>query len=755
MSKPNPDDNERILSTLLSNLPGMIYRANNNPHWTMNYVSEGAFGLTGYRPGDLVENLNISYGQLIHPEDKPGAWNQIQEALKHYSPYALTYRIIDASNIEKWVWEKGRGIFDENDQLLFLEGFIMDITEQKQAEEKLKNINNRLNVLINATPDMILFKDADNRWLEANAASLALFQLENVDYRGKTDAELARLTNPIFGPALLACQDGDEAAWQSESISREEAVIPQPDGAQRIYDVLKAPIYNENGAREGLVVFGRDITVQKKAQEELRISEQTYQGILGSVTEAVYVQDENGIFLDVNHAAEKMYGYEHGEIVGKAPEFLSAPGKNDFSQLQIATQKAYKGQPQRFEFWGKKKSGEIFPKEVSLTQGWYFGKKAVVAVARDITARKQAERSLQKRLSELEAFSMIDRTISSSFDLRIIFEVLLKQALNKLGVDAAAILLFDSDIQTLKYAAGQGFHSPNFDAIRIRPGQGFPGKAMLERRMISAANEKETRQDELFVRLWQSEGFRAYYSLPLIAKGQVKGVIEVFHRSELSVSPDWVSFFETLANQTAIAIDNAVMFENLQLTNMELAVAYDTTIEGWAYALELREGESSGHISRIINLTLGLAQALGVPFNDLVSLRHGALLHDVGKMVIPDKILLKKGPLSRSERKIIEQHPVVAYNMLSRINYLKNSLHIPHYHHEKWDGSGYPEGLTGKQIPYHARIFAIVDVWDALTNDRPFRKAWDREDALAYVRGQAGKHFDPQIVEAFLRVYNQ
>lgn len=754
MANPDPTDNQRMLETLLSNLPGMVYRCKNDPNWTVEYASEGTYALTGYRPGDFINNRNIAYAQIIHPDDRQQVWEQIQEAVRHYSPYALIYRIIDASNIEKWVWEKGRGIFDNNDQLLFLEGFIMDITEQKRAEENLRTINTRLEVLINATPDMILFKDAESRWLEANAASLALFELERVDYQGKTNTELATLTNPIYTPALVKCQKSDEAAWASGRVGREEEVIPQPGGNQKIYDVLKAPIIDENGVREGLVVFGRDITEQKKAQEELRISEQTYQGILGSVTEAVYIQDKNGVFIDINHAAEKLYGYEQAEVIGKNPLFLSAPGKNDFEKINELIKKAYAGQPQRFEFWGRKKNGEIFPKEVSVSQGWYFGKKAIIAVARDITIRKQTEQALQKRLSEMEAFSLIDRTISASFDLKTTFEVLLKQAMAKLGVDAAAIMLFDPDMQSLKYAAGQGFYTQNLENVALRPGQGFPGKAMLERRLVSAVGKRELYNNNWFAKLWLDEDFQSYYGIPLVAKGQVKGVLEVFHRSELVASPDWISFFETLSSQTAIAIDNTGMFERLQHANMELALAYDATIEGWAHALELREGESPGHISRIIDLTIELAQSLGLPSSDMIFLRRGVLLHDIGKMGIPDKVLLKKGPLTRAERKIIEQHPIIAYNLLSRIDYLKQSLNIPLYHHEKWDGSGYPEGLAGRQIPYHARIFAVVDVWDALTNDRPQRKAWSHEEALNHIREQSGKHFDPQIAEAFLRLMN-
>ena len=498
-----------------------------------------------------------------------------------------------------------------------------------------------------------------------------------------------------------------------------------------------------------MIVFGRDITERKKAEEQLRISQETYQGILGSITETVYVQDQNGAFLDVNLAAQTMYGYDREEFIGRTSEFLSAPGKNNLEKIKEMVDRAYQGQPQQFDFWGIKKDGEIFPKEVNLTQGWYFGQKAVIAVARDTTARKRAEQVLYKRLAELEALRTIDRAITSSFDLRITLDILLKQAIHKLGVDAVAILMMDPDSQDMKYIMSQGFRYADLETVQIRPGQGFAGQIMLERRLLQITDQQAIENDKAFTK---GSEFSAYYGVPLIAKGQMKGILEIFHRTNQAHDPDWMNFLETLANQTAIAIDNSQMFDILQHKNLELAFAYDATITGWARALELREGESSGHSERITELTIELAKELGLSKNTLITIRQGVLLHDVGKMGIPDKILLKKGKLTSRERKIVEQHPKISYEMLSKIDYLKQALAIPHYHHEKWDGTGYPDGLVGQQIPLVARIFAVIDVWDALTNDRPYRKAWSHAEALEYIREQRGKHFDPEITDSFLKL---
>jgi putative nucleotidyltransferase with HDIG domain len=192
----------------------------------------------------------------------------------------------------------------------------------------------------------------------------------------------------------------------------------------------------------------------------------------------------------------------------------------------------------------------------------------------------------------------------------------------------------------------------------------------------------------------------------------------------------------------------------LQTSNKDLKAAYDSTISGWSRALELRDLETKGHSHRVVKLSILIAQRLGINGMELVDIRRGALLHDVGKMGIPDNILLKPGRLDVSERNVIEQHPLMGYEMLKSIPFIKNSLDIPLYHHERWDGLGYPKGLKAEDIPLPARIFAIADVWDAMTSDRPYREALDKRMVLDYIQSQSGKHFDPKIVAAFLEIVN-
>ena len=247
----------------------------------------------------------------------------------------------------------------------------------------------------------------------------------------------------------------------------------------------------------------------------------------------------------------------------------------------------------------------------------------------------------------------------------------------------------------------------------------------------------------------------AYYGVPLVAKSQVKGVLEIFHRAPLSVDGEWVAFLETLAGQIAIAIDNLNLFINLEKSNAQLTLAYDATIDGLSRALDLRDRETEGHTQRVAELTVQLARAIGMSDAELVHVRRGALLHDMGKMGIPDAILLKPGKLTDEEWAVMHRHPQYAFDIFSSIDYLRPALDIPYCHHEKWDCTGYPRGLKGESIPLAARLFAIVDVWDALTSERPYRPAWSKERALAYIREQAGKHFDPRIVKIFLDILHK
>ena len=241
-------------------------------------------------------------------------------------------------------------------------------------------------------------------------------------------------------------------------------------------------------------------------------------------------------------------------------------------------------------------------------------------------------------------------------------------------------------------------------------------------------------------------------SLPLRAQEKIIGVMHIWSSRPRIFNETEIRLLTALAENTSSAIHRAILFEQTLEHASELATAYDNTLAGWARALELRDELTEGHTRRVTELTLKLARALEIPENEIIHIRRGALLHDIGKMGIPDSILHKPGAFTAQERKIMQQHTQYAYDMLVSIPFLQAALDIPYCHHEHWDGAGYPRGLKGEDIPLSARIFSIIDVWDALTSDRPYRQAWSKEKTCEYILERSGKQFDSKIVEAFFSV---
>ena len=231
------------------------------------------------------------------------------------------------------------------------------------------------------------------------------------------------------------------------------------------------------------------------------------------------------------------------------------------------------------------------------------------------------------------------------------------------------------------------------------------------------------------------------------------GVIYVDNRAHTGIFRESdLELINAFADQAAVAIDNARLFDDLQASNRELEKAYQATLEGWVRALDMRDKETEGHTQRVTKLTERLARSMGVDGDELLHIRRGALLHDIGKMAIPDGILLKPGKLTDDERLLIQQHPLYAYEMLNPIDFLLPAIDIPYCHHEKWDGTGYPRGLSGEDIPFSARIFPVIDVWDALISDRPYRKGLPQDEVRHHIQADSGKHFDPRVVNAFFEL---
>jgi len=327
---------------------------------------------------------------------------------------------------------------------------------------------------------------------------------------------------------------------------------------------------------------------------------------------------------------------------------------------------------------------------------------------------------------------------------------ILEEARRLLNADIVNLKLFNASTRRLETAAAVGHRSRGVEQLALALGEGAAGAAAQECRIVAVTNVQEsplivgTVLDAV-----REEGVEAIHAAPLLARGTLVGVLNVMHRRPFEAPSDWLEFLDTLAGQAARAIDSSMTAANLKHAHLDLQAAYDATIEGWSRALDLRDKQTEGHTRRVTETTLAMARLVGMDEEQLVHVKRGALLHDIGKIGIPDAVLLKPGPLTDDEWARMRQHPVFAFELLSPVAHLRPALDIPYCHHERWDGSGYPRGLRGEGIPLAARLFAVADVYDALRFERPYRESWPDERVHAFLRQKAGTFFDPAAVDLF------
>jgi putative nucleotidyltransferase with HDIG domain len=357
--------------------------------------------------------------------------------------------------------------------------------------------------------------------------------------------------------------------------------------------------------------------------------------------------------------------------------------------------------------------------------------------------------NLNLRKSQLTALMEIGGVINSALGKEGVLAEVMDSLIALMHAERGFLMLLDSKGQ-LKPQIARGIEHINLIQ------QAFAFSSTIVRRVVQTgqpvlttnAQEDPRFEDQVSVAVYQ---LRSIMCAPLKIKNQLIGVIYVDNRARTGMFQESdLDLITAFANQAAVAIDNADLFDDLQKSNRNLERAYQATLEGWVHALDLRDKETEGHTQRVTILTERLARSMGVDGDALVHITRGALLHDIGKMGIPDSILLKKGGLTEEERAIVRKHPVYAYEMLNPIEFLRPAIDIPYCHHEKWDGSGYPRGLKGMEIPFAARIFPVIDVWDALISDRPYRKGMPHDEVRAHIKADSGKHFDPHVVRAFM-----
>src|SRR5579859_3247249 len=665
-----------------------------------------------------------------------------------------------------------------------------EVARRAQAEAELAHERNRLRALIDNVPDFIYAKDTASRFTMANLASASSLDHTPDELVGKTDFDLhpQEFAAQFFADEQAAMKSGQPL------IDREETVII--DGQTHWLLTTTVPTHDAAGNVTGLVGISRDISERKRAGEQLqgRLAElEAVNRVSKGLRTAVNMDEMLNVWLDVTLEVMRatggaiwLYDAARNELrpvltrgliePPGAGAVLSRPASIGVTGHVFTTGQPYLSSDLRADPRVPADIRQRLPPGGGVTVPIPMGATVVgtfsvnlppgravtpddinllttlAEIAGSAMQRTRYYDQMEQRLGQLSALRAIDVTISSSMDLRVTLGVVLDQVMTQLKVAAADILLVNATLQTLHFAQGRGLRANSYRDLRLTVGDSRAGQVVLERRAIVVANLNAPEPFPRRATPPASEGFVGYAGAPLVAKGQVLGVLELYQRAPLQADPAWLEFLESLAGQAAIALDNSRLFDDLQQKNQELTVAYDRTIEGWSAALDLRDKETEGHSQRVTEMTLQLAEAVGFSPEELVHVRRGALLHDIGKMGIPDAILLKPGPLTDEEWTIMRQHPLFAHQLLEPIQFLRPALDIPFSHHEKWDGSGYPQGLAGEKIPLAARVFAVVDIWDALRSDRTYRPAWPVAQVLDYIRQQSGKGLDPRVVQAFLEM---
>jgi len=593
---------------------------------------------------------------------------------------------------------------------------------------------------------LLLVKASDWVVVDANEAALRLY--------GLAPDGLRRLTLPELWADGEAPSTGELSARIDAEVDEERL---ERHAARDGRTLLVQVTLRRLGSR--VLVSVVDQTERRRSEDEARRSERVYRALIENSFDGVALLGPDMLLRPVGEVAARALGVVPRDAAEAAPRELIHP-----ADRQVFAEAAAR-------LAGRPNERETLTYRTRDAQGrWHWLEGTLTNLAddpdigahvlhfHDVTGRVRAAEEvahlnaqLERRLQHLQALRRIDMAITNAIDVGLALDIFLEQVQADLGVEAAGVLLYEPHGQVLKPAAGRGFGVPLAED-EVRLGDGLAGYAALEQRTVHVPDLRVDGRLGASVDTAAQAGFVSYWAVPMLTKGQLQGVIELYTRAPLVPDAEWFEFLETFADQGAIAVESAQLFRSLERSNIELQLAYDRTIEGWANALDLKDEETAGHSKRVTRLTVRMAQRIGIDAKEIVHVQRGALLHDIGKMGIPDSILLKRGPLTPEERQEMERHPVYAYELLSPIEFLRPAIDIPYCHHEKWDGSGYPRGLVGEQIPIPARIFAIVDVFDALTSDRPYRAAWDRERTLAHIGEQTGSHFDPELVAAFMEM---
>ncbi len=742
---------------MTENMSDVIWQI--SPDWVITYISPSDEKLRGF-PSEEV--LGRPVWDFIPPAQieplKQAVKKRIadyQQKIMHPTPIEFETSCKNGGTI--WVEIIANPMHDANGEMCGFQGMARDITARKEAQKALEESVERLRGFIEQTMEAVCIIDENGQIAEWNRAS------EQMTGIARDDA-LGAYYWDMMVRMLLPHRRTQERRQQLEqkicqALQTGQTIFNTPTefehlnaNGQRMITLQNAFVMKTRRGYQ-LGTIAQDITARKRAEKDLQESEERFRTIIEQMNEGLVLLDERGTILEWNPAVEKLSEVPRPQAIGRPiwevqyrlidPQQQRPKDLHRFQERVIQLLRSPEQNSSEWDFSTSNREQHILEQNlfpIRTNQGQRCG-----IMIRDVTTQKQAQQRIQLQLEKLKSLREIDVGITSRIPIQESLDNIAEHAIQHLRMDGVRLLgydaaqnrllrLSDAGLQNFSTApfSDNNYSAPAWDVIRYcqRVYCPFPSEAI-------------------------ADGFRTYIGVPILSSEHPLGVLEAFFTSDFIADQEWMDYFETLAGQAAIAIDANRLISNLQLSNQELNTAYEATIAGWSRALELRDKETKGHSERVTQMASELAERIGLSAEEMTHFRRGVLLHDIGKMGIPDSILLKPGPLSDDEWMIMRQHPILGREMLKDIPYLQPALDVPYYHHERWDGSGYPHGMRGEQIPLSARIFAVVDVWDALISDRPYRLGLAAGEVCLFFRQQAGKSFDPAVTAAFLSMLHE
>ena len=488
-------------------------------------------------------------------------------------------------------------------------------------------------------------------------------------------------------------------------------------------------------------------------QSMIEDNELKYRSLIEQSSDAICLEFQDRLEV-INQKFTDIFGITIEAISNRPVRFSQIATASSIKFVETQQQKLIHGiiTSLRYEFTAFDKIGNEIYVEVSSSAFSYRGGTAVQITLRDITDRIRAEKEEHEQRILAEAL----RDTASALNSTLNFDELMERILLNLGKvvyhESSNIMLINDDRGTARFVAASGYPDDDYQNL-MQSGVVHLNDVPTLYKMYQTGKPivvQDTTKDPEWVVIPRSSWILSYTGAPIKVKDQVIGFLNLNSPIRGFFTVENAAHLQAFADQAGVALNNAKLLQDLRKSNLELLSAYETTLHGWSKALELRDYGTEGHTLRVMEMTVKLATKLGITDPQLTHIRYGCLLHDIGKIGIPDSILTKAGPLTEEEWEIMRRHPVYAYDILSNIPYLAPSLDIPYYHHEWWNGNGYPQGLKGEQIPLAARIFTIVDVWDGLRENRPYRQGLPENEVVEYLEEQSGIQFDPEIVLAFV-----